>query len=104
MKRADVKPNTYIDSSKEMNYQGPKFKIDDIVRISKWKNIFAKGYVPNLSEEVSRLRKLKTLFRGHILLVILKGKKLLEGFKRKLPKTNQKVPKKRWKSSKEKSW
>ena len=35
MKRADVKPNTYIDSSKEMNYQGPKFKIDDIVRISK---------------------------------------------------------------------
>ena len=47
MKPADVKPNTYIESSKEINYQDPKFKIGDIVRISIYKNIFAKGYVPN---------------------------------------------------------
>ena len=47
MKPADVKPSTCIGSSKEINYQDPKFKIGDIVRISKYKNIFEKGYVPN---------------------------------------------------------
>ena len=40
MKPVDVKSNTYIDSSKEINEEDPKFKIGDIVRISKYKNIF----------------------------------------------------------------
>ena len=43
MKHVDVKLNTYIDSSKENNNKDPKFKIGDIVRISKYNNIFAKG-------------------------------------------------------------
>ena len=47
MNPVDLKPNTYIESSKEINYQVPKFKIGDIVRISKHKNIYAKGYIPN---------------------------------------------------------
>ena len=51
-KPVDVKPSTYIDSSKEINNEDPKFKLGGIVRISKYKNIFAKGYVPNWSEEV----------------------------------------------------
>ena len=51
-KHVVVKPNTNIDSSKEINNKDPKFKIGDIVRISKYKNIFAKDYVPNWSEEV----------------------------------------------------
>ena len=38
MKPVDVKLNTYIDSSKEINDKDVKFKIDDIVRISKYKN------------------------------------------------------------------
>ena len=46
-------------------------KIGDTVRISKCKNIFAKGYTPNLSEEMFWSKKLKTLCCGHILLVIL---------------------------------
>ena len=50
MKPTDVKSNTYIDSSKEINNKDPKFKIGDIVRISKYKNILAKGYTPNWSE------------------------------------------------------
>ena len=50
MKSVDVKPSTYIDSSKEINDKDPKFKIVCIVRISKYKNIFAKDYVPNWSE------------------------------------------------------
>ena len=47
MKPVDVKWNTYINSSKEINDEDPKFKIFDILRISKYKNIFAKSYVPN---------------------------------------------------------
>ena len=43
MKPVDVKTNIYIDSSKNINDKDPKFEIGDIVRISKYKNIFAKG-------------------------------------------------------------
>ena len=52
MKPTDVKDNTYIDFSKEVNDNDPKFKVGDHVRISKYKNIFAKGYTPSWSEEV----------------------------------------------------
>ena len=52
MKPIDVRDNTFIDSKKEVNDKDPKFKVGDNVRISKYKNIFAKGYPPNWSEEV----------------------------------------------------
>ena len=45
MRSVDV--NTYANSGKEINNEDPKFKISDIVRTLKYKNIFAKGYVPN---------------------------------------------------------
>ena len=44
---ANVKLSTYIDSSKEIDDQDSKYKIDYTVRISKYKNIFGKDYVPN---------------------------------------------------------
>ena len=47
MKPIDVKDNTYINTDREVNDKGPKFKVGDYVRISKYKNIFAKGYTPN---------------------------------------------------------
>ena len=47
IKLADVKSKPYIDSSKEINNKHPKFKISDILRISKYKNIFTKDYTPN---------------------------------------------------------
>ena len=47
MKPVDVKSNTYINSGKEINNKDPKFKVGNHVRISKYKNIFAKDYVPN---------------------------------------------------------
>ena len=83
MKLVDVKPNTDINSSQEINDKDPKFKMGNIVRISKYKNIFAKGYVPNWSEEVFVNKTSKTLFRRHVLIVILKAKKLLERFTKK---------------------
>ena len=51
--------NTYIDFSKEVNDDDPKFKVGDHVRISKYKNIFAKGYTPNWSKEVFVIKKNK---------------------------------------------
>ena len=47
MKPIDVKDNTYINTNKEFNNKDPKFKVGDRVRKSKYKNIFAKGYVLN---------------------------------------------------------
>ena len=44
MKPIDVKDNTYIDFGKEVNDNDPKFKVGDPVSISKYKNIFTKGY------------------------------------------------------------
>ena len=52
LKPLHVKSSTYIDSSKEINDKEPKFEIWNIVRISKYKNIFLKVYTPNWSEEV----------------------------------------------------
>ena len=48
-------------SSKEIIDKEPKFKIDDIVRISKYENIFAKGYSPNCSEEVFVIKNIKNM-------------------------------------------
>ena len=59
MKPVDVNSSTYIDSSKEINNKDPKFKICDIVRISKYKIAFAKVYTPNWSEEVFVIKKVK---------------------------------------------
>ena len=59
MKPIDVKDNTYNDFGKEVNDNDPKFKAGDHVRISKYKNIFAKGYTPNWSEEVFVIKKIK---------------------------------------------
>ena len=59
MKPVVVKSNIYIDSREEINDKNPKFKIGDIVRILKYKNIFAKCYTLNLSEEVFMIKKVK---------------------------------------------
>ena len=59
MKPVDVKDNTYIDFKKEVNDKDPKFKVDNHVRISKYTNIFAKGYTPNWSEEIFVIKKVK---------------------------------------------
>ena len=84
MKHPDIKWSPYIDSSKEINAKDPKFKIGDIVRISKHKYIFANGL------KFLWFRKLKILCYGPMLLMILIEKKLLEHFtKKNWKKTNQ---------------
>ena len=83
MKPTDVKNNKYIDFKKESTDKDPKFKVGNHVRISKYKNIFAKGYSPNWSEKVLLLVKLKIQFHGHMLLMVSIEKKLLEDFIKK---------------------
>ena len=59
MKPIDVKDNTYINIGKEINDKDPKFKVADHGRISKYKNIFAKGYTTNWSEETFVIKEIK---------------------------------------------
>ena len=66
IKPVDLKSITYIDSSKDVNNNDLKFKIGDIVRISRHKNTFAKGFKIGL-KKFFRSKKLKILFRGHVL-------------------------------------
>ena len=59
MKPVNVKSSTNINSNKEINDEDPKFKIGDIVRTLKYKNIFAKSYVSNWPGEVFMIKKVK---------------------------------------------
>ena len=76
------------DSNKKKN---PKFKVGDRVRISKYKNIFAEGYVPNWSEEVFIVNEIKNTVAWTYTINDLNGEKVIGTFyKKELQKTNQK--------------
>ena len=91
MKPVDVKYNTYIDLEKEVNYKDPKFKVGDHVRISKYKNIFAKGYTPNWSEEVFVIKKVKNTVPSTYVINDFNGEEIIGTFyEKELQKTNQK--------------
>ena len=90
MKPLDVKDNTYIDSKKEVNDKDPKFKVGDHVKISKYKNIFAKGYTPNWSEEVFIISKIKNKVPWTYVINDLNGEEITGTFyEKELQKTNQ---------------
>ena len=59
MKPIDVTSDSYAEYNEDSNEKDPKFKVGDHVRISKYKNIFAKGCTQNWSEEFLLLAKLK---------------------------------------------
>ena len=69
MKPIDVTSDSYAEYNEDFNKKDSKFKVGDHVRISKYKNIFVKGYVPNWSEEVFFVSGIKIQFRGLMLLV-----------------------------------
>ena len=58
-KPIDVIDDSYAEYNEDFNKKDPKFKVGDHVRISKYNNIFAKGYTPNWSEEVFVVSKIK---------------------------------------------
>ena len=90
MKPIDVKDSTYINADKEINNKDPKFKVGDLVRISKYKNIFAKGYMPNWSEEVFVIKKVKNTVPWTYVINDLNGEEITGTFyEKELQKTNQ---------------
>ena len=96
MKPVDVKDNTCIDSTelhskKVVNDKNPKFRVGDHVRISKHKNIFAKGYTPNQSEEVFVIKKVKNTVPWSYIINDLNGEGIIGTFyEKELQKTNKK--------------
>ena len=80
MKPVNVKDNTCIDFKKEVNDRDPKLKVGDHVRISKYKNIFAKGYTPNWSEEVFIISKIKNTAPWAYIINNLNGEEIIGTF------------------------
>ena len=90
MKPIDVKDNTYNDFKKEVNDKDSKLKVGDRVRISKYKNIFAKGSAPNWSEEVFVISKIKNTVPWIYVINDLNRKEITGTFyEKELQKTNQ---------------
>ena len=83
MKPVDVKSNTYIDSREEANYKNTKFKIGGIVRISKYNNIFSKVDIPNWSEEVFVIKKVKKTLPRIYVINDLNGEEIVGNFTKK---------------------
>ena len=91
MKPIDIKDNSYIDFTKEVNDKESKFKVGDHVRISKYKDIFAKGYTPNWSEEIFIINKIKNTVPWTYVINDLNGEEITGSFyEKELQKTNQK--------------
>ena len=90
MKPVDVKDNICINTNKETNDKDPKFKFGDHVRISKYKNIFAKGYTPNWSEEVFVIKKVKNTVPWTYVISDLNGEEIMGTFyEKELQTTSQ---------------
>ena len=90
IKPVDVKDNTYINVKKEVTDRDPKFKVGDHVRISKYKNIFAKGYTPNQSEDVLVVSKMKNAVPWTYVNSYLNSEEIIGTFyEKELQKTNQ---------------
>ena len=91
MKPVGVKSSTYINSNKGINNKDPKFKIVHIVRISKHKNIFAKFYVLNWSEEVFVIKKVIKTLPWTCVISELNGEEIVVMFyEKEFQKPNQK--------------
>ena len=89
MKPKDVKNNNLTEYIEEFNKKDPKFKIGDYERISKYKNIFSKGYLPNCSEEIFIINKVKDTVPWTCLINDLKGEEIKGCFyEKELRKTN----------------
>ena len=81
---------TYIDFKKDVNDKDPKYKVGDHIRISKYKNIFAKGYTPNWLEEVFVVRKIKSTVPWTYVINDLNGEEIIGTFyEKEIQKTNQ---------------
>ena len=90
MKPIDVTSDSYAEYNEDSNVTKPKFKVGDHVRISKYKNIFAKGYTQNWSEEVFVVSKIKNTVPWTYVVSDLTGEEITGSFyKKELQNKNQ---------------
>ena len=90
MKPIDVKNDMSINFEKEFNNEDAKFAIGDHVRISKYKNIFAKTYTPNWFEEVFVIKKVKNTVPWIYIIYDLNSEEIVGTFyEKELQKTTQ---------------
>ena len=80
MKPIDVKNGSFAESNEESNEKDSKFKVNDHVRISKYKNIFAKGYAPNWSEDIFVVKKIKNTVPWTYVIIDLHREKIVGSF------------------------
>ena len=59
MKPIDVQSDSFAKYNEESNEKDPKFNVGDHFKTSKYKNIFARGYAPNWSEEIFVIKQIK---------------------------------------------
>ena len=91
MKPIDVTNESYTEYNKGFNKKDPEFKVGDHVKISKYKNIFAKGYAPNWSEEVFVVSGIKNTVPWTYVVSNLNCEEITESFyEKELQKTSQK--------------
>ena len=90
MKPIDVTFDSYAEYNEDPNKKDPKFKVGDHVRISKCKNIFAKGYTPNWSKEIFVVSKIKNTVPWNYVISDLNGEEIFASFyEKELQKPNQ---------------
>ena len=90
MKPIDVTSDSYAEYNVDSNEKDPKFKVGDHVRISKYKNIFAKVYTSNWSEEVFVISKIKNRVPWTYVISDLSGEEITGTFyEKELQKKNQ---------------
>ena len=76
---------------KKCNDKDSKFTVGDHVKVSKYKNVFAKGYIPNWSEKVFAIKKVKSTVSWTYIINDCNGEEVVGMFyKKELQKTNQK--------------
>ena len=91
MKPTDVTSDSYAQYNEDSNEKKTKFKVGDRVKISKCKNIFAKGYTPNWSEEVFVINKIKKAVAWSYVINDWNGEEITGSFyEKELQKTNEK--------------
>ena len=91
IKMKPIDDNTYINPGKENNNIDPNFQLGDHVRISKYKQNFAKDYTPNWSKEVFAIKKVKNTVPWTYVINDLSSEEFSETFyEKELQKTNQK--------------
>ena len=89
VKPIKVTDESFAEYNEESNKRNPKFKFDDHVRISKYKNIFAKAYAPNWSEEVFVINKIKNTVSWTYAISDVNGEDITGSFyKKELQKAN----------------